>query len=105
MLIKNLKQKRVIPYLLAAPSGEEGCKRAVSNAAVYKWLKNEIFKGELRREPNAVIGWALDSLKANLTKSGCTLTTHLDSKRENISMRALAGHSSGRTIFELPIPI
>ena len=76
MLIKNLKQKRVIPYLLAAPSGEEGCKRAhVSKAAVYKWLKSETFKGELRRERNAVIGWAL------------------------------AGHSSGRTIFELPIPI
>ena len=70
MLIKSLKQKRVIPYLLAAPSGEEGCKWAhVSKAAVYKWLKNEIFKGELRRERNAVIGWALDSLKANLTKA------------------------------------
>jgi hypothetical protein len=55
---KELKAETGFPYLLAAPSGKEGCKRAhVSNAAVYKWLKNEIFKGELRREPNAVIGW------------------------------------------------
>jgi len=39
------KQKRVIPYLLAAPSVEEVCKRArVSKAAFYGWLKQDEFR-------------------------------------------------------------
>jgi len=39
------RQLRVIPFLLGAPSVEEGCKRArVSKAAVYEWLKEETFR-------------------------------------------------------------
>jgi AcrR family transcriptional regulator len=82
-------QKRVIPYLLAAPSIEEGCKRArVSKAAVYQWLKDEVFRQELKRQRDAIIERALDSLKANLAKAAETLVKHLTSTRENISIRA-----------------
>jgi hypothetical protein len=83
------RQKRVIPFLLAAPSIEEGCKRAhVSKAAVYEWLKQEIFKGELKRQRDAITERALDSLKANIAKATETLVKHLDSEHENISIRA-----------------
>ena len=83
------KQKRVIPYLLAAASMEEGCKRAhVGKATVYGWLKDETFRHEIKRQRNAVIERALDSLKANLAKATKTRVKHLDSKRENISIRA-----------------
>ena len=83
------KQKRVIPYLLTAPSVEGGCKRArVSKAAVYEWLKDETFRRELKRQRDAVIERALDSLKANIAKATETLVKHLDSARENISIRA-----------------
>ena len=82
-------QKRVIPYLLAAPSIEEGCKRArVSKAAVYQWLKDQNFRQELKRQRNAIIEQALDSLKANLAEASKTLVRHLKSTRENISIRA-----------------
>jgi len=57
------RQIRVIPYLLVAPSIEEGCKRArISKAAVYEWLKDEAFRQELKRQRDAVIERALDSL-------------------------------------------
>jgi hypothetical protein len=83
------RQLRVIPYLLGAPSVEEGCKRArVSKGAVYEWLRGEAFRKELKRQRDAVIERAMDSLKANIAKATETLVKHLDSERENISIRA-----------------
>jgi DUF1680 family protein len=82
-------QWRVIPYLLAAPSIEEGCKRArISKATVYQWLKDQNFRQELKRRRDAIIEQALDSLKANLSQASETLVKHLNSTRENISIRA-----------------
>ena len=75
--------------MLVAPSIEEGCKRArISKAAVYEWLKDEAFRQELKRQRDEIIERALDSLKANIAKAGETLVKHLDSERENISIRA-----------------
>ena len=83
------KQKRVIPYLLAAPSIEEGCKRArVSKAAFYGWLKQEEFRDELYRRRRQIVELAIETLKANVTKAAQTLVKHLDSTRETISIRA-----------------
>jgi|SRR6267142_4308607 response regulator RpfG family c-di-GMP phosphodiesterase len=83
------KQARVIPFLLASPSIDEGCRLArVSKASVYEWLKKDFFREELKRQRDVTIERALDSLKANLTKAAATLVKHLKSKRENISMRA-----------------
>jgi hypothetical protein len=83
------KQARVIPYLLGAPSLEEGCKRAgVSKVTVYDWLKQEIFRQELKHQRDELIERALDSLKANVTKATETLVKLLDSKSEPIKARA-----------------
>jgi hypothetical protein len=83
------RQLRVIPYLLTSASTEEACRRAkVNKTTVYEWLRNETFREELKRQRDAVIERALDSLKANLAKATKTLVQHLDSKRENISIRA-----------------
>jgi uncharacterized protein (UPF0147 family) len=46
------------------------------------------FRRELKRQRDLVIERALDSLKANIAKATETLIKHLDSKRENISVRA-----------------
>ena len=71
-------QRRVIPYLLAAPWIEEGCKHArISKATVYQWLKDETFRQELKRQRDA-----------NLVKATETLVKHLNSTRETISIRA-----------------
>jgi hypothetical protein len=83
------RQLRFIPYLLNAPSVEEGCKRArVSKAAVYEWLKDKAFRKELKRQRDTMIERALDSLKSSIAKASETLVKHLDSERENISIRA-----------------
>src|SRR5437762_2583033 len=62
------RQLRVSPHLLAAPSIEEGCKRAgVSKAAVYQWLGNETFRQELKRQRDEIIERALDSERENIS--------------------------------------
>jgi hypothetical protein len=83
------RQSRVIAHLLASPSIEEACRRArINKTTIYEWLKNENFRRELKRQRDLVIERALDSLKANIAKATETLIKHLDSKRENISVRA-----------------
>jgi len=83
------KQIRIIPYLLEAPSVEQGCKRAkVSKATVYGWLKNETFRNELKSQRDAVIDRALDNLKANISKATETLVKLLESEKEVIQARA-----------------
>jgi len=83
------RQIRVIPYLLGAPSIEEGCKRArVSKTTVCQWLKEENFRKALKQRRDEMIGRALDSLKSNIAKATETLVKHLDSNKEAISIRA-----------------
>ena len=54
----------------------------------YTWLKEENFRHELKRQRDELIERALNSLKANIAKATETLVKHLDSKRENIRIRA-----------------
>lgn len=79
---------RVIPHLLAAPSIEEGCKQAkVGKATLYKWLKNETFRYEIRRLRQEIVTGALENLKANVTKATEALVGLLDSQNETIRHR------------------
>ena len=83
------RQRSVIPHLLASASIEEGCKRArVGKATLYDWLKQEAFRGELGRRRKEIVELAIETLKANVTKAAQTLVKHLDSEKENISIRA-----------------
>jgi hypothetical protein len=83
------RQQRVIPYLLASPSTEEACRRArINKTTVYEWLKDETFRQEFKRQRDAVIERALDSLKANISKATETLVTLLDSDKRAIQARA-----------------
>jgi hypothetical protein len=74
------RQQRVIPYLLASPSTEEACRRARINKTT--------FRQEFKRQRDAVIERALDSLKANISKATETLVTLLDSDKRAIQARA-----------------
>lgn len=42
----------------------------------------------MKRQRDEITKQALDTLKANITKATATLVRHLDSDRENISIRA-----------------
>ena len=57
------RQARVIPHLLAAPSLEEGARRAgVIKVTVYEWLKQEVFRQELKRQRDELIERAVESI-------------------------------------------
>ena len=87
------RQQRVIPYQLASPSTEEACRRAnINKTTVYKWLRDETFRQELKRQRDAVVERALDSLKANISKATETLVKLLDSDKEAIQARGGEHH-------------
>ncbi len=78
------RQRRVIPHLMNSPSIEEGCRRArINKTTVYEWLKDRIFREELKRQRDVVIERGLDSLKANISKTTEKLVKHLNSEHEN----------------------
>ncbi len=90
----TVKQARLIPYLVASPSIEEACKRRASDQVRPRstsGCEDDAFRQELKRQRDAVTERALDSLKASIAKATETLVKHLDSKRENISIRAAEG--------------
>lgn len=60
----------------------------MSKATVYGWFKDDTFRHELKRQRDAVIERALDSLKANISKATETLVRPLDSDKEVIQARA-----------------
>ena len=85
----SIRSGIAIPHLIAAPSIEEGCKRAkVSKATVYAWLKEEGFSEELRQQRKEPSRTAMERMKAGIAKATDTLLKHLDSAHENISIRA-----------------
>ena len=60
----------------------------MSKAAVYEWLEEDTFRQELKRQRDAVIERALDSLKTNISKATETLVKLLDSDKQAIQARA-----------------
>ena len=85
----TVRQLRVVPYLLEAPSIEEGCKRArVGKSTLYGWLKDPHFRDEVDRRRKEIVDLAFERLKANIAKAAKTLVKHLDSEKETISIRA-----------------
>ena len=83
------RQLRVIPYLLAAPSIEEGCKQAkVNRNTVFAWLREDAFREELRRQREEVVRGALETLKGAVSKATETLVKLLGSDKEAIQARA-----------------
>ena len=83
------RQARVIPYLLDAPSFEEGCKRAgVSKVTVYGWLKQENFRQELKRQRDETNRGSIEQPQSQHSRATETLVTLLTSKSEPIRARA-----------------
>jgi hypothetical protein len=83
------KQREAIPFLVGARSLEGGrAKAKLSKSTLYKWLKDEAFKAELKRQREAVISEALDRLKAAIGQAVEGLTGLMDADEKNIKIRA-----------------
>jgi hypothetical protein len=83
------RQLKAIPYLVACPTFEEGRKKAkISRNALYDWLKNPLFKGELKKARDSVFAESLETLKGNISKAVETLIKLLEDS-ENTSLKRL----------------
>ena len=84
------RQRAVLPYLIAAPSLEEGCRKArVSKTTVYTWLKEPGFQAELKRLRQTLVDEAFERLKAGLTQAVDKLLELLQAKGQlGIQLRA-----------------
>jgi hypothetical protein len=58
------RQRKTIPFLVVAPTVEDGCKRAgISRNAYYAWLLDPAFKAALKKAQNDATEEAMSSLK------------------------------------------
>ena len=77
------RQSKAIPFLVASPTYEEGRKKArISKNALYEWLRNQVFKEELRKQRDAVVTEALEALKGNMTRASSVLIALLNTENE-----------------------
>lgn len=84
---RNLSNKQLmaITHIIGSTSIKEASKKAdVSRSTIYKWLKNEDFKNELKRQRDVVINEALDTLKSSVTKAVKELIELIDADREEV---------------------
>ena len=83
------EQLRAIPYLLRAPSFEEGCRRArISKKAVSLWLRDEGFVNELRCQRRQLMTIALEALGASVMKASAVLVGLLASPKDHVRLKA-----------------
>jgi hypothetical protein len=83
------KQLKAIPHIVAAPTIDEGCKRAkISRNTFYTWLQNTAFKAELKRQRDLVIEDALEIVKASINRAVNALIKLLDTT-DNDSLKRL----------------
>jgi hypothetical protein len=68
------KQLRAIPFVVAAASIEEGCRRArIAKATFYIWLKEPSFADALKQARQGLFEQALERVKANMDAAVDTL--------------------------------
>jgi hypothetical protein len=83
------KQKLAIPILLANPSIEGGCKEAdISKVTYYKWLNEEPFRNEIKKQQNIIVGSSIARLQASFSLAVEEMASLLKSNNENIRLKA-----------------
>ena len=85
------RQVFFIPYLISSSSIEAACRRArVSKPTVYAWLKDKRFTEELQRQRQQVYNESLEVLKTGHKKAVDKLLELVNSKKDDIALRACA---------------
>ena len=93
------RQLKAIPHLIICPTFEEGRKKArVSRNALYEWLKNPVFKEELKKARDLVITQALEILKGSVTKAVETLVSLLNTTDSDSLKRLICNDIISHTL-------
>lgn len=87
----SMKQRKALPILASASNYDEACQIAdICRETYYRWLKQPLFKSELERLRNEIVGNAMNSLKSNAHKAVDTLVSLMDKKSHPGIQRAAA---------------
>jgi len=79
------RQLLAISHIINSSSIEDASQKAkVSRATIYKWLKDEVFKTELKRQRDEALRSALDRLKGAITKAVEELIKLTGAQREEV---------------------
>jgi hypothetical protein len=84
------RQLKALPFFASCLTHEEACRRAeINRTTFYDWLKDPIFRAELKRLGQTVIDEAICILKSAATESVCKLLHLMRSgSSENIQRSA-----------------
>lgn len=92
------KQRRAIPFLVAAKDIESGCKSAgITTTCFYTWIKDDTFSKSLQAARNEFITDAMNTLKSHVGQAVDELAKLLASKNEEIRRK------SANNIIELSL--
>lgn len=79
------KQRRAIPYLVAAKDVESGCREAkITTTTYYDWIRNNNFETALQAARNEIINGAMLTLKSHVGQAVDELAKLLASSNEEI---------------------
>jgi len=93
------RQLKAIPHLVASSTYEKGCRKArISRNTYYEWMKDPVFKAELRRQRDNVIEEALETLKFSMTNAVKVLVELLDTTENEYLKRNVAKDIIGYVI-------
>ena len=85
--------------MVASSSYEKGCRKArISRNTFYEWLKDPVFKAELKRQRDTVIEEALETLKSSMTNAVKVLLELLDETKNEYLKRNVAKDIIGYVI-------
>ena len=85
------KMIKAIPHLISAKTCMEGCKKArIAPKTYYTWLKNPLFKDELKQHRDSLIEESMELLKGHIMAAVETLgdlltTTESDSLKRHLA--------------------
>ena len=100
------RQLRAIPCLVAAPTQEEGRRKAgISKRTLWRWMQERTFRVELSRQRNKVMEEAIATLRSNMTKAAQTLVDLLDEEnprlRRSVAIDIINLALKGKEMLEL----
>jgi hypothetical protein len=81
----TIRQRGAIPYLAAAPSIREGCRRArIRTETYYQWIKQPAFEFALKKQREDIFQEALQTLSASVQNAVDSLTGLISTENESL---------------------
>ncbi len=83
------RQCQALPHILSSPTYEEAARRAqVSSKQIHEWLKDPVFREELKKQRDSVFCDALSYLKSRTQKAVQTIVALLEDEDPRIRLSA-----------------